>query len=285
MNNSFIKAGVIGHPLKHSKSPIIHNHWIKQHHLNGEYTAIDIAPGALENGIQDLIDQGFAGFNVTLPHKQTIMNLCETIDDTAKIIGAVNTVSIKGGKLHGQNTDAFGFIQNIAQQQPNFDFTNGAALVLGAGGAARAVIYGLIDAGATAITITNRTAEKAKEIANDLSDFAALKSCNINVLDWGLRDQKEHVQNLHLLVNTTSLGMDGKPALDYNIAHLPDDALVNDIVYAPLYTDLLTDAERRGLKTVTGIGMLLHQARPAFNAWFGVMPDVDDLLQQKLLDA
>lgn len=288
MQDSFIKAGVIGYPVKHSKSPLLHEHWITRHQKQGAYDAIEVPPEKLENMVQDLIDRGYAGFNITLPHKQTIMHLCTDIDDTARAVGAVNTVTIEDGRLYGRNTDVFGFLENIRAAHPDFAFTGIHALVLGAGGAARAVIYGLIDAGAKQITITNRTRAKADDIAASFADLAAQHDCRLSVLDWDDRDSGDAgaaPAETDLLVNTTSLGMTGKPSLSYDVNALPSSAMVCDIVYAPLYTDLLSDARARGLRITTGIGMLLHQARPAFAAWFGVMPDVDDLLEQKILKA
>lgn len=271
---SFIKCGVIGFPIKHSKSPIIHNHWIAQHHLQGEYKAIEIAPENLKDGVQKLIDEGYAGFNVTIPHKQEIFKLCESVDDVAHKIGAVNTVVIKNGRLHGTNTDAFGFIENVHQSTFGVDFMHRPCVVLGAGGAARAIVYGLIEAGAKEIIITNRTSEKAREVA-------MMDKNIVRVADWEKRT--EVLKGAGFLVNTTSLGMGGKEPLEIDLSTLPKDATVSDIVYAPLMTQLLKDAEIRGHQIVTGIGMLLHQARPAFEKWFGVLPDVDVALEEKVL--
>ncbi len=271
---SFIKCGVIGYPIKHSKSPIIHNHWIAQHGLSGEYKAIEIAPENLKQGVQTLVDEGYAGFNVTIPHKQEIFKLCESVDDVAQAIGAVNTVVIKNGKLHGTNTDAFGFIENVHQSAFGVDFMHRPCVVLGAGGAARAIVYGLIEAGAKEIIITNRTKEKADEVA-------AMDKNIVCVVDW--EERAEILKGAGFLVNTTSLGMSGKEPLEIDISTLPEGAVVSDIVYAPLMTPLLKDAEIRGHQIVTGIGMLLHQARPAFEKWFGVLPEVDTALEEKVL--
>jgi shikimate dehydrogenase len=271
---NFTKAGVIGHPIHHSKSPIIHNHWIAQHSLQGEYKAVDIAPENLQNGIQDLIVEGYAGFNVTIPHKQEIFKLCAEVDGTAKAIGAVNTVVIRDGKLFGTNTDAFGFIENVKSQAFGVDFAHKPCVVLGAGGAARAIIYGLIEAGAEKIILTNRTIEKAQ-------DVATLNKNIVEVVDWNKRS--DVLKGAGFLVNATALGMKGKDALEIDLSGLPKEAAVSDIVYAPLMTDLLQQAERNGHQIVTGIGMLLHQARPAFERWFGVLPVVTAELEQKVL--
>lgn len=275
MTDQFIKTAVIGHPIAHSKSPLIHNHWIAEHHLNGTYDAIDIAPHDLKTGIQNLIDQGYKGFNVTVPHKVAIMALCSDIDTLAQKIGAVNTVIIKDGKLYGSNSDAYGFIQNIKEKaQDNWSFQDKNALVLGAGGAANAIIYALLMENVRTITITNRTREKAESLRHFAPD-------KITVIDWEKRNTA--CQDKDLIINTTALGMDGKAPLDIDISKAHQHALVTDIVYAPLYTDLLKQAQTKGLHTVTGIGMLLHQARPGFEKWHGVMPKVTGKLEGLVL--
>lgn len=271
---SYIRCGVIGHPIHHSKSPIIHNHWIAEHGLSGEYKAIDIAPENLQSGVQTLIDEGYVGFNVTIPHKQEIFKLCASADDVAKAIGAVNTVVIKDGQLHGTNTDAFGFIENVRQNTFGIDFAHRPVVVLGAGGAARAIVHGLIEAGAQDIILTNRTIDKAEEIAAVDPDI-------VRVIPWEKRSAI--LEGAGFLANTTALGMTGKAALEIDLSALPQEAAVCDIVYAPLMTELLVQAQRNGNQIVTGIGMLLHQARPAFEKWFGVLPDVTPELEKKVL--
>jgi len=271
---SFVKAGVIGHPIHHSKSPIIHNHWIAEHGLEGDYKAIDIAPENLKAGVDALIAEGYAGFNVTIPHKQEIFKLCAEVDETAKAIGAVNTVVIRDGKLFGTNTDAFGFIENVKREAFGVDFSHRPCVVLGAGGAARAIIHGLIEAGAQKIILTNRTIEKAQDVA----------SLNNNIVEVAAWDKRSEIlDGAGFLVNTTALGMTGKEPLTIDLSALPADATVSDIVYAPLTTELLAQARHGGRQIVTGIGMLLHQARPAFEKWFGVLPDVSAELEQKVL--
>lgn len=274
MNTSFVKTAVIGHPIAHSKSPKIHNYWIKKYGLHGTYTAIDIPPENLKQGVQSLIDQGYIGFNVTVPHKIKIMALCDEIDDLAKKIGAVNTVSIQDGKLYGSNTDAYGFVQNIKENTKNWRFEDGGAVVLGAGGAANAIIYALLQEGMPSITITNRTREKAENLA-------ALSPDKIKIINWD--DRNAAFKDSNLIVNTTALGMVGTPPLDVDISDAPASALVTDIVYAPLLTDLLCQAKDKNLQIVTGIGMLLHQARPGFKLWNGIMPDVTDDLVKLIL--
>jgi shikimate dehydrogenase len=269
-----MKAGVIGHPIAHSKSPIIHNHWMGEHNVQGSYETIDIAPENLAEGVQKLIDEGYDGFNVTIPHKQNIMKLCDRVNDVAQTIGAVNTVRIKDGKLFGSNTDAFGFIQNIKHTHPDFDFKNKTAVVLGAGGASRAVLYGLIDEGVKRIILTNRTIEVAQNLANEMQG-------NIEVIPW--ENRSEVLANIDILVNTTALGMNGKPALELDLNALNTGALISDIVYVPLMTNLLTAAQKRGNPIVSGIGMLLHQARPAFAEWTNILPDISLALEVKIL--
>jgi shikimate dehydrogenase len=268
-----MKAGVIGHPIAHSKSPIIQRYWRDQYGIEGSYEAIDIAPENLKNGIKKLIDENYNGFSVTIPHKRAMVNLCDEIDETAHIIGAVNSVKIIQGKLYGKNTDAFGFIQNI-KSSSNLDFKNKTACVLGAGGASRAIIYGLMQEGVTRIILTNRTIETAHELAQDFGNI-------IDVVSWEKRS--ELLNDIDILVNTTCLGMVGKLALDINLRTLSTQALVCDIVYTPLMTELLKEAQDRGNPIVTGIGMLLHQARPAFAAWTGIMPEVTTELKGLVL--
>lgn len=259
-----IKSALIGHPVSHSLSPLIHGYWFKKYNIDGAYQALDTASDEVGTRMADLRAQGYAGFNVTVPHKQSVLELCDTLDDTARAIGAVNTVVIHDNHVEGRNTDAFGYIANIKQEAPRFDFKEGAALVLGAGGAARAIVHGLLNESVPEILITNRTRTKAEMIAHNLR--------NVRVVDWADRDKVCH--NVHLLTNTTLLGMKGQDALEIDISALPATALVCDIVYKPLMTTLLQQAQRNNLQTVTGIGMLLHQARPAFAAWTGIMPEV-----------
>lgn len=268
-----MKAGVIGYPIHHSKSPIIHQYWLEQYNIEGSYEAIEIKPEDLKEKIQSLIDKGFDGFNVTIPHKESIFNLCDAVDEAAQKIGAVNTVVIKNKKLIGMNTDAFGFIQNIMAQSL-FDFKGKKTLVIGAGGASRALIHGLASEGIEQILLTNRTVDKAEKLKE-------ISPNKIEIIDWG--DKENFLDGIDLLVNATSLGMVGQPKLDMALDNLSLDTLVTDIVYAPLMTPLLERAQDRGNEIVTGIGMLLHQARPAFAAWTGVLPDVTKELEQKVL--
>lgn len=270
---SFTKTGLVGHPVSHSKSPVIHGHWIKRYGLSGSYELVDLACEELAAGVEDIKNSGFKGFNVTVPHKVEIMELCDSIDDLARIVGAVNTVTLRDGALHGTNTDVFGFIENLKAHAPDFDFRAGPAVVLGAGGAARAVVQGLLQEGVPEIWLSNRTPEKA-----DALIAGASRPDKIKRLRWNNADSAEALSQANLLVNTTSLGMTGRPELKLSLDGLSPEALVHDIVYAPLMTPLLLEAQARGNKTVTGIGMLLHQARPGFSLWHGVMPEVTDEL-------
>lgn len=275
MNDNSVKTAVIGHPIAHSKSPLIHNHWIETYRLSGAYTAIDIAPENLRTGIQDLIHDGYKGFNITVPHKIAVMDLCDELSDITQKIGAVNTITVEDGKLHGTNTDAYGFAQNIKENvSEDWSFDHGKAVVLGAGGAANAVIYALLQEGVPEVILTNRSRDKADALR-------ALSPDRITVVDWDHRN--DAFEDVNLIVNTTSLGMSGKPPLDIDLSAAPHSALVNDIVYAPLMTDLLVKAQERDMQVVTGIGMLLHQARPGFELWNGILPDVTDDLEQLVL--
>jgi shikimate dehydrogenase len=273
MRKNPIQAAVIGHPIAHSKSPAIHNYWIQKYGLQGQYMAIDIAPENLRACVNELADAGYAGFNVTVPHKVSIFDICTQVDETARQIGAVNTVVLRDGEISGTNTDAFGFMENLKSTRPVF-YKDRPAVVLGAGGAARAIVYALLQEGFQNIIITNRTDEKAKLLCD-------MSAQTMTPVDWDMRESA--LKNAGLLVNTTSSGMSGKDPLVMDLKHLPADALVSDIVYAPLMTDLLKNAQGRGNPIVTGIGMLLHQARPAFQKWFGVLPDVDTDLQKRVL--
>lgn len=280
------RAAVIGHPVAHSKSPVIHGHWLEKYGLDGEYGRVDIAPETLARDFRKIFDrmdnnaakgEGLCGVNVTVPHKQAVMGLLDFVDDTARAIGAVNTVYKDAqGRLCGTNTDAFGYMENLKAHVPDFEPVHAAVHVLGAGGAARAVIYGLVKAGVRDIRIANRDRSRAEALIADLRLHGLA-----HAVDWDLRDPDGDVT---LVVNTTSLGMKGQPELEIDIKNLDFSAIVSDIVYVPLQTKLLQTAQEQGLRTVTGIGMLVQQARPAFEAFFGMMPEIDGALERKLLD-
>ena len=274
-NLLLLKAGVMGWPVKHSLSPRLHGFWLRHFVLNGSYDILPVLPEALAPTLRTLAKDGFRGVNLTVPHKEAACALVHSLDDDARRIGAVNLIVVgEDGKLQGRNTDAYGFTQNLLT---NGVKPGGAALMLGAGGAARAVIVALIDMGYSEIRIANRTRERAEKLARE---FATL-SCKITTVDWNAA--ADSMGGISLLVNTTSLGMSGQMPLDVSLAALPKDAAVTDIVYAPLDTGLLQKARARGHKTVDGLGMLLHQARPAFAAFYGRTPDVTPELRQFVL--
>jgi shikimate dehydrogenase len=260
-------AGVMGWPVAHSRSPVIHNHWIAQHGLRGAYVLLPVQPNNLAQALRALPVLGFAGCNLTIPHKVEALKIVDRVEPLAARIGAVNTIVVEAdGSLTGRNTDGFGYIQSLLQEQPSWRAASGPAVVIGAGGASRAVIVSLIDQGAPEIRLTNRSAAKAQDMA---AEFGA----PVRAIPW--EERHAALDGAALLVNTTNQGMHGEPELDLRLDLLPDDALVSDIIYVPLETPLLAAARRRGNPTVNGLGMLLHQARPAFEAWFGVLPEVD----------
>jgi shikimate dehydrogenase len=270
-----IKAGVIGHPIGHSKSPLIHGYWLKHYGINGSYDRYDIPPENLEKSVKSLVDDGLMGFNVTLPHKQSILPLCNSLSAEAQKIGAVNTVTIQpDGTLHGHNTDAYGFIENINSQYPDINWPSQNVLVLGAGGAAQAILYALTQQNIRQITIANRTVAQAHNTA---------KLFQAEVIDWD--NKQSAIDEASLIINTTSLGMTGQPALNLSLIEAREDTIVYDIVYNPLITPLLAEAKRNKLRIVTGIGMLLHQARPGFESWFGHFPEVTPELEGLILKA
>jgi shikimate dehydrogenase len=273
--SSFILAGVMGWPIAHSRSPLIHGHWIAEHGLLGAYVPLAVNPAQLPQALTGLKALGFAGCNLTLPHKIEALPWLDETDPVAQRIGAVNTVSVRAdGSLYGSNTDAFGFIQSLHEAKSSWQADAGAAVVLGAGGAARAVVWALVDAGVTEIRLLNRSRDKAFDMAQE---FGA----GVTALDWAERHAA--LEGAALLVNTTTQGMQGQAALDVHLDPLSAQALVCDIVYTPLQTDLLKRAAARGNPTVNGLGMLLHQARPAFASWFGVLPEVTPALWAKVL--
>lgn len=267
------KAFVCGHPIAHSRSPKIHGFWLKQYGIDGSYTAIDVAPEAFGEFLKSLSADGFAGGNVTIPHKEAAFRLVDRRDAAAEAIGAVNTLWFEEGRLWGGNTDAHGFATNLDEHAPGWDKTR-AALVLGAGGAACAVVHALKARGLRDIRIVNRTVERAAELADRFGE---------GVSAHPLAASGEFLPETGLLVNTTSLGMHGNAGLPVDPSALPDGAIVTDIVYVPLETPLLAAARARGLKTVDGLGMLLHQAAPGFERWFGVKPAVSRELRDMIV--
>lgn len=270
-----IKAAVIGHPISHSKSPRLHGHWLTEYDIDGSYVPIDISPNNLTAGLQDMIARGFAGTNVTIPHKEKVLEIADQVTDTAKAIGAANTLTfLPDGKIHADNTDAVGFLENLAQSEHKWKAAGKNVIILGAGGASRAIIHGLKSADANSIGIANRTRSKSENMVSDFGDI-------VHVIDW--ENVEESFSETDILINTTSLGMAGQPPLEMSISSLRPDALVTDIVYTPLMTPLLEMAKARGNPIVDGLGMLLHQAAPGFHRWFGRNPEVTENLRQVLL--
>jgi len=275
-----LRAGVMGWPVSHSLSPRLHGHWLARYRIDGSYEAIAVEPDGLAGALSRLADEGFRGVNLTVPHKEAAVALVDTVDETARRIGAINTVVVEDETLAGSNTDAFGFIENLRDYVSEAAMSEWAArpvTVLGAGGAARAVCTALLDNGANDIRLVNRTAARAAALAETLPGLANYAT----ICAWA--DRTDALRDAALLVNTTVLGMTGQAPLDLDLEKLPGDATVNDIVYVPLETGLLAQARRRGNRTVDGLGMLLHQARPGFRAWFGVDPAVDEDLRQAVL--
>ena len=260
-------AGVIGTPISHSKSPQLHMHWLRTYGLPGHYIPMDVAADDLADILKLLPRMGFVGVNITVPHKERVMDIADLVTDRATLIGAANTLIFRqDGKIHADNTDGYGFIQNLKQGAPNWNPKAGPAAVLGAGGAARAVIAALLDVGVPEILISNRTRVRAEALQSDFGK-------RLHVFDWVQAGNM--LEDATTVINTTSLGMLGKPPLRVPLDGLQRGALVTDIVYAPLKTKLLIEAEKMGCQTVDGLGMLLHQAVPAFERWFGVRPKVD----------
>ena len=266
-----IRAGVMGWPVEHSRSPVLHRFWLRHYGIDGEYVLLPVRPDELESALRSLAERGFAGCNLTLPHKAAALPFLDEIELVARRVGAVNTVIVQpGGKLLGRNTDIAGFLAHLQETAPAWRADAGPAVVLGAGGAARAVVAALLGAGVAELRLVNRHRERAVTLA------AALGGA-ITVTDWAERGAA--LTDAALLVNATSLGQNGQPPLTLPLDALPPTAVVDDLVYVPLETALLSAARRRGNPVVDGLGMLLHQARPGFAAWFGIMPEVTPALR------
>jgi shikimate dehydrogenase len=263
------RAFVVGWPIKHSRSPIIHGHWLKTFGLAGTYERLAVEPGAFPAFAASVGQDGIVGANVTLPHKQAAFAACEVTTDVATSLGAVNTLWREDGRLNGDNTDVAGFLANCDEAAPGWDSSRGTALVLGAGGAARAICYGLLQRGFR-VAIANRTLSHAQDLAAHFGE---------RVVALGREAEARDVAGANVIVNTTSLGMVGQPPLFVDLTAARADAVVADLVYVPLETELILAARRRGLRAVGGLGMLLHQAVDGFERWFGVRPKVDDELR------
>ncbi len=259
-------AGILGWPVAHSRSPRLHGLWLQRHGIDGAYVPLPVAPGAFPEAVRGLMAAGFQGANVTIPHKEAAFALCDEVAPTARRMGAVNTLVFREGRILGSNTDGFGFLENIRQQVPGWQASAGPAVLLGAGGSARAIAVALLEAGAPEVVLVNRTRARAETLAREIGGPVTVATA-------------PPLARAALLVNTTSLGMQGQPPLEVDLAALPTAAVVADIVYVPLETPLLAAARARGLRAVGGLGMLLHQARPGFRHWFGVDPVVDAELE------
>jgi shikimate dehydrogenase len=265
------RACVIGWPVEHSRSPAIHRYWLELYGIDGAYEKEAVRPEEFASFLGSLSDRGYAGANVTLPHKMEALRLATKADESARAIGAANMLWLDGaGRLNASNTDAYGFMTNLNQEAPHWNKGRAPVMVLGAGGAARAILYGLIAQGASHILLANRTRDRAEVLAGTFGPA-------VSVVDWDARNQA--LAGCGLLVNATSLGMSGKGPLDIEVEALPEDAVVADIVYSPLETPLLATARARRRQAVDGLGMLLYQAVPGFERWFGVRPQVTNELK------
>ena len=273
----FYLVGVMGWPVMHSRSPMMHNYWMQQQGISGTYVFLEIKPGALEGALRALHPLGFSGCNLTIPHKLDAMKIVDEVDDTAKKIGAISCVIVKNdGTLLGTNNDWLGFIGNLKHQQPTWNADAGPCTVIGAGGGGRAVVYGLLREGAREIRLVNRTESKAEKIASDLGG-------GVTVYPW--KERHSLLEGAATVVNVTNQGMVGEPALDINLDKLSPDALAADIIYTPLVSPFLAAASERQNKTVNGLGMLLHQGPPAWKKWFGLEPIVTEELEKMMVES
>ncbi len=271
-HDKFLLAGVMGWPVMHSRSPLIHNHWFDKQGLNGRYLPLAIRPEGLQAALHALPALGFAGCNLTIPHKQAAMAWVDEVHETASLIGAISCVTVRAdGSLLGSNNDAFGFMRNLKQSQPQWRASDGPAVVIGAGGGARAICYGLLAEGVQDVRVVNRSAPHAAELAATFGSAASAHT-------W--QDRNEVIDGAALVVNTTSQGMVGQGVLDVSLDKLAAKAIAADIVYIPLETPFLAAARARGNATVSGLGMLLHQGPLAWKAWFGIEPEVTDELRR-----
>ncbi len=268
-------AGVIGDPIAHSRSPVLHGHWLKRYGLAGHYVPMHVSQKDLPDVLGMLPKMGFVGVNVTIPHKETVIRLADVVTDRAAVIGAANTLTFRrDGKMQADNTDGFGFIENLRKGAPEWDPRSGPAVVYGAGGAARAVLASLLEAGVPSIRLANRTRGRAEALREEFGT-------RIEVRDWVHAGSM--LEGAALAVNTTALGMTGKPPLSVPLEALSRDTVVTDLVYSPLETPFLRAGLQIGCRTVDGLGMLLYQAVPGFERWFGKRPEVDDALRRAVL--
>jgi len=259
------RACVIGWPIKHSRSPLIHGYWLKKYGIEGSYERVAVEPAALSSFLSSLEENGFAGCNVTVPHKEQAFALAHERDASARAVGAANTLWLDNGRLCAANTDTYGFMSNLASAAPCWNTAEGPALLLGAGGSARAVVHGLLEAGVKDIRLFNRSQGRALELARHFGD-------RVSAHEWETRN--DYVPAASLVVNTTTLGMSGEGSPEIDWSRAPSECVAADLVYVPLATAFLKGAQARGLVTADGLGMLLHQAVPGFEKWFGIRPDV-----------
>jgi shikimate dehydrogenase len=275
-------AGIIGWPVRHSLSPRLFGYWFREYGVNGAMLPLPVHPDHLEKVLRGLAASGFTGCNLTLPHKEAALRLVDDVGKDARLIGAVNAISIREDlTLFGFNTDHFGFIESLRSQVPKWRATERPCAILGAGGGARAVIHALCDAGASHIRVANRTPARAEKLAEEFAAFH--RGINFEVVNWSAYNVL--FEGAALLVNTTQAGMVGQPPLDLALDTLPPDAVVSDIVYRPLMTSLLQRARAGGHPIADGLGMLLHQGRPGFKAWFGIEAEVNASLRRHMLEA
>ena len=275
MEKKLLLAGVIGDPISHSKSPTLHRLWLNQNNINGHYIPLKVSKIDLELVLKTLPKMGFSGVNVTVPHKESVLKIANEITQSASQIGSANTLTfLPCGGFKADNTDGYGFLKNLEENEPTWDSSNAKVLIIGAGGASRAVISALLNSGVSKIVITNRTHERA----NELKEYFDRK---IDVIKWNEKEQ--FLGEINTLVNTTTLGMLGCENLDLSLSSINMGTIVLDLVYNPIKTTLLQNAEKQGCKTIDGLGMLLHQATPGFKEWFGVEPKITNEIRKRIL--
>ncbi|MBF9035946.1 shikimate dehydrogenase [Rhodobacterales bacterium HKCCE2091] len=275
MSNQVLLAGVIGDPIAHSKSPALHGHWLRRYGIEGYYVPLHVTHENLPKVLKTLPKMGFKGVNVTIPHKEQALSLADSVTDRAALIGAANTLTYtSSGTMQADNTDGVGFIANIRQAVPDWVAGTGPAMVLGAGGASRAILSALLSEGAPRVILANRTRARAEALREKLG-------ARVELLDW--HRIADALSEVHTVVNTTSLGMTGSQPLHIDLSRVRPGTVAADLVYTPLMTDFLLNAEAAGCRVVDGLGMLLHQAAPGFERWFGKRPVVDEELRQAVL--
>jgi len=275
MKKKLLLAGVIGDPISHSKSPTLHRFWLNQNNINGHYIPLKVSKIDLELVLKTLPKMGFSGVNVTVPHKESVLKIANEITLSASQIGSANTLTfLPCGGFKADNTDGYGFLKNLEENKPTWDSSNAKVLIIGAGGASRAVISALLNSGVSKIVITNRTYERA----NELKEYFDRK---IDVIKWNEKEQ--FLREINTLVNTTTLGMLGYTNLELSLSSINKGTIVLDLVYNPIKTTLLQNAEKQGCKIIDGLGMLLHQATPGFKEWFGVEPKITSEIRKRIL--